>query len=288
MNSGAPLALGALGALVVGTELWARSGAQGSFAYADDPGQPEAPGPLPAGPLTPGPLTPGPLTSGQRLGLALLLTAGATGLTVWAGRRTLAQIAQTPFAQAVLSDPLAVLDPTATPASASPSAAPASSVSLPAGVSAKSGVVWSDAALQFIRRFRQNVPPEVTILVNSATRTPESQAAAMVTKYQYAEARGAGGGAADIRQTYGSKAESFLAVPVTVESWANVVRQLHDSGRGFRDGHLGGTAVDIHIKTLPPAWIPLLVAGARLAGGSPTVEANPPHLHIDGFSRTLS
>jgi hypothetical protein len=132
------------------------------------------------------------------------------------------------------------------------------------------------------------VPSEVTLLVNSATRTPEAQASAMVAKYQYAEARGSGGGAADIRKTYGSKAEDFLAVPVTVEGWARIVRELHDSGRAFRDGHLEGTAVDVHIKTLPPSWISLLVEGARRAGGSPTIETNPPHLHVDGFSRGIA
>ena len=159
---------------------------------------------------------------------------------------------------------------------------------LPSGVIVKAGVVWSDAALQFIRRFRQKVPSEVTILVNSVTRTPEAQASAMVTKYQYAEARSPGGGAADIRKTYGSKAESFLSTPVTVENWARIVRELHDSGRAFRDGHLEGTAMDVHIKTLPPSWIPLLIEGARRAGGSPVIEANPPHLHVDGFSRAIA
>lgn len=199
------------------------------------------------------------LGSGQRVGLGLLVIAGVAGLATWAVR---------------LKGPDPQLD-------AGTVKAPSG---LSPGVTVKAGVVWSDAALQFIRRLRENVPSEVPILVNSAVRTPEAQAAAMVTKYWYAENRKTGGGAVDIRQTYGSKAEAFLAVPVTVENWARVVRELHDSGRGFRDGHLGGTAVDIHIKTLPTAFVSLLVEGVRRAGGQPTIEANPPHLHVDGFS----
>ena len=203
----------------------------------------------------------------RQTGLGLLLLAGA-GILIYRSRSTATKgVPAWPFSE--------------------PSTPSAPAPALPAGVVAKAGVVWSDPARAFIARMRDLLPTEVPMIVNSVTRTPESQASAMVTKYQYAEARQPGGGAADIRATYGTKAEAFLAVPVTVESWARVVRSLYESGRGFRDGHLQGTAVDLHIKTLPAAYVPLLVDAARRAGGSPTVEQNPPHLHVEGLSRSL-
>lgn len=214
----------------------------------------------------------------RQTGLGLLLLAGA-GAMLYRARSTRAATETTGAPMWPLSDKGA--------SSAPPSRAPSvpASSALPAGVVAKSGVVWSEPSRAFVARMRAFLPPEVPMIVNSVTRTPESQAAAMVTKYQYAESRQPGGGAADIRATYGTKAEAFLSVPVTVESWARVVRSLYESGRGFQDGHLKGTAVDLHIKTLPSAHVPLLVDAARRAGGSPTVEQNPPHLHIDGLDR---
>lgn len=210
----------------------------------------------------------------RQTGLGLLLLAGA-GVLLYRSRSTRA--VEGASDTGAPASPFSPSEPAAPPAPA-----------LPAGIVAKSGVVWSEPARAFLTRMRALLPPEVPMIVNSVTRTPERQAAAMVTKYEYAERQRPGGGAADIRSTYGTKAEAFLSVPVTVESWTRVVRSLYESGRGFQDGHLKGTAVDLHIKTLPTQYVPLLVDAARRAGGSPTVEQNPPHLHIDGLDRRIA
>jgi len=181
-----------------------------------------------------------------------------------------------------------------TPTSPAPASAPTSRpvpapLGVPEGVSVNSGVKWTPGALAFIHKLRAATPSWVPIHVNSVIRTPESQAQAMVDKYNYAEARSPGGGAADIRNTYGSKAERFLSSrPYTSENWARVVRELRDSGQGFTTGHLAGSAVDVKIRDLTASQVEALKAAVARVGGRPSLESSPPHLHVDRFSMVVT
>ena len=150
------------------------------------------------------------------------------------------------------------------------------------------GVKWTQGALAFVHKLRAAVPSSVPIHINSVVRTPESQAIAMLDKYKYAESRSPGGGAADLRQVYGAKAESFLSArPYTVDNWARVVRELHDSGRGFTTGHLAGSAVDVKILDLSESQVQDLKSSVYRVGGKPSLESSPPHLHVDHFSMVV-
>jgi hypothetical protein len=210
-----------------------------------------------------------------RQGVGLLVLAGAGALALYTSREKV---------RPVYRDVRDAVRETL-PAPPVPAPEPSTVVTedrLPAGVTQQSGVVWSPSALAFVRRMRALLPPEVRLEVTSVTRSPERQASAMLAKYQYAEARKSGGGAEEIRAIYGSKAEAFLAAtPYTQARWAAVVRDLQARNLGFRSGHLLGTAVDLHTRTLPSAHIPLLLDAARRAGGTTLLEENPPHLHID-------
>lgn len=210
-----------------------------------------------------------------RQGVGLLVLAGAGALALYANRskvRPAYREVRDTVREALPASPVPTPEPSAV----------LTEDRLPAGVTQQSGVMWSPSALAFVRRMRALLPSEVRLEVTSVTRTPERQAAAMLTKYEYAEARKPGGGAEEIRAIYGSKAGAFLAAtPYTHERWAAVIRDLQARNLGFRTGHLIGTSVDFHTRTLPSAHIPLLVEAARQAGGKPMVETAPPHLHVD-------
>jgi hypothetical protein len=243
--SGTWLTLGAVGALALGSELSVAEDARGS-------------------------------TNRQaRVGMGLLLLAGAGGVLYWNRaqvRPVLREVRDT------VRETLPDLPP--------PTVEPVVEVQeggLPPGVSVQSNVVWSPSTLAFVRKMRSLLPSEVKLEISSATRTPERQAAAMLTKYQDAEKkRGPGGGAREIEDIYGSKAKYFLeAKPYTKERWAEVVRYIQTNRLGFRTGHLVGTAVDIHTRTLPKEQVDLLVQAAQRAGGKTLLETYPPHLHVE-------
>lgn len=241
--NGLPLALGSVGLLALGSFRSEPSTGEGSFDRR------------------------------TQAGLGLLLLAGAGGIlylnrarvrpVYWKMRDTVRE--QLPSEPPPMPEPVV----------------PVAEEGLPAGVRQQSGVVWSPSALAFVRKMRALLDPRVKLEVTSVTRTPERQANAMLTKYAYAEKRRAGGGAAEIRKIYGSKADAFLsAKPYTKEVWAQVVRDLQARNLGFRSGHLMGTAIDLHTASLSSSEVQLLIDAAQRAGGKTLLENSPPHLHV--------
>ena len=148
------------------------------------------------------------------------------------------------------------------------------------GVTESDGVVWNDVTERFVRRLRQVLDPAIPLHITSAVRTPETQAGAMIKKYNI-------GGAEEIRKIYGKKSEYFLSQPATESSWAGVVRDLIDKGI-LPSRHLKGDAVDIRTRNLSSGEIDALIAAAIKAGAGKTLlETRPPHLHIDRISEPM-
>lgn len=144
------------------------------------------------------------------------------------------------------------------------------------GVTTSSGVVWTSETENFSRRLRDALDPSVPLHITSALRTPETQARAMLKKYEL-------GGPREMRKIYGRKAEYFLSSPKDASSWARIVKDLQDQGKGFTSGHLMGNAIDIRTRNLSSEQIRELMSTVERLGGRTLLEKNPPHLHVDGI-----
>ena len=154
------------------------------------------------------------------------------------------------------------------------------SVNIP-NVTQSSGVVWNEVTESFVRRLREVLPASIPLHITSAVRTPETQASAMIKKHSI-------GGAREIRKIYGEKAEDFLAAPVSVSSWASVVRDLIRQ-EILPSHHLTGDAIDIRTRDLSSDQIEELIKACKKVGARKTLlETKPPHLHVDSFGDSSS
>lgn len=148
--------------------------------------------------------------------------------------------------------------------------------SLPAGVTAGSGVALNAAQVDFLRRLRARVPADVPLHVTSGTRTAEDQARALVTKRDLGD---------DLRALYRSNRaviDEVLAVPNRVDAIAAVLRRNAQAGRVL-SRHMRGDAVDLRNRNLNPAQRQTILAAAGALGAKAFEEAKPPHIHIEGI-----
>ncbi len=148
--------------------------------------------------------------------------------------------------------------------------------SLPAGVTAGSGVALNAAQVDFLRRLRARVPADVPLHVTSGTRTVEAQARALVDKRDLGD---------DLRALYRSNRaiiDEVLAVPNRVDAVAAVVRRHALAGR-ILSRHMRGDAIDLRSRNLTPDQRQAVLAAAGALGAKAFEEAKPPHIHIEGI-----
>jgi len=111
----------------------------------------------------------------------------------------------------------------------------------------------------------------INLVVTSAERTPESQAAAMLAKYQAK-------GKAELYKVYArNKAiiDKLLAAPKTQSAWASIIKK-----EGTRlSKHLWKGALDLRIRNLTATQVDKLKAAVTATGGKPYLEYD--HLHVD-------
>lgn len=146
------------------------------------------------------------------------------------------------------------------------------------GITVNDGVRLTPVLVAYLNRLRAALPAAVPLHVNSGVRTPSEQADAMWTKYQEAEAKGTGGGAAELIATYGAKADALFQVAHT--EWAALVEQAQADGTLF-SRHLTGDALDVRTRDLTDSARADLIAAVKATGARPLYEGTPPHLHID-------
>jgi hypothetical protein len=144
------------------------------------------------------------------------------------------------------------------------------------GVMQKSGVVWTDATLEFTKRMRAALDRTVPLTITSAARSDREQASAMLNKWNL-------GGDSELRKIYGKKAEEFIAAPKTLDAWEQIIKDRNSRSQRTSP-HMRGVAVDIRTKDLSSSQVDALISAARAAGGRTLLEDTPEHLHVDGFS----
>ena len=151
--------------------------------------------------------------------------------------------------------------------------------SLPPGVTGAGGLVLNAGQTAFLGALRRAVPG-IPLYVTSGTRTPERQAAAMVTKRSLGE---------DLRSLYQSKdiAGALMAAPNTVPAMAAILRRYMAQGR-FLSRHMRGDAVDIRSRNLTVAQRNAVMSAARRLGARPGYETTPPHIHIGSVGGAIS
>ena len=151
---------------------------------------------------------------------------------------------------------------------------------LPPGVTGNSGLVLNDGQVAFLRALRAAVPG-VPMHVTSATRTPERQAAALVTKRNLGE---------DLRNLYRANSDiaaALMAAPNTTSAMAAIIRRYMNQGR-FLSRHMRGDAVDLRSRNLSVEQRNALIAGAKRLGARAIYEPRPPHIHIERIGGTVS
>jgi hypothetical protein len=154
------------------------------------------------------------------------------------------------------------------------------SLTLPPGVTGNAGLVLNSGQVAFLRALRAAVPG-VPMHVTSATRTPERQAAALVTKRSMGE---------DLRRTYRSNADiaaALMAAPNTTSAMAAIIRRYMGQGR-FLSRHMRGDAVDLRSRNLSVEQRNALIAGAQRLGARAIYETTPPHIHIERIGGSIS
>lgn len=151
---------------------------------------------------------------------------------------------------------------------------------LPPGVTGNAGLVLNASQAAFLAALRRAVPG-VPMHVTSATRTPERQAAALVTKRSMGE---------DLRSLYRSNrdiADALMAAPNTTSAMAAVIRRYMAQGR-YLSRHMRGDAVDLRSRNLSAAQREAIIAAASRLGARAIYETTPPHIHIERVGSGLS
>jgi hypothetical protein len=151
---------------------------------------------------------------------------------------------------------------------------------LPPGVTGNAGLVLNAAQGAFLRALRGALPG-VPMHVTSATRTPEAQAAALVTKRRLGE---------DLRSLYRSSrdiADALMAAPNTVPAMAAVIRRYMAQGR-YLSRHMRGDALDLRSRNLSASQREAVISAAARLGARAVYETTPPHIHIEQVGSGLS
>ena len=151
---------------------------------------------------------------------------------------------------------------------------------LPAGVTGNRGLSLNAGQVAFLRALRAAVPG-VPLHVTSATRTPERQAAALVTKRKLGE---------DLRRLYrsnGDIAAALMAAPNTTSAMAAIIRRYMNAGR-YLSRHMRGDAVDLRTRNLSGAQRQQVLSAAGRLGARAIYETTPAHIHIERIGGTLS
>jgi len=133
------------------------------------------------------------------------------------------------------------------------------------------------AQIVFVARVQSHLPKGFPLVVNSYGRTPRAQASAMLAKY--AKAGGGATGAQELYDTYADDAaiRDLLSRPHTEEAWgARIAERYPRLSR-----HLWAGAVDFKTADLTRAQEHQLEAAVVAAGGRPSLESTPAHLHVD-------
>jgi hypothetical protein len=149
---------------------------------------------------------------------------------------------------------------------------------VPPGVLAAGTPVLTPRQVAFLRLLRERVPASIPLTVTSATRTPEAQARAMITKVQQGD---------NIRALYGKKVESLLSLPLDTSAWAKRIEDLYASGVRMSD-HMGGNALDLRNRDYSSTDQQTVVNAARALGAKVVVESTPPHIHIEDLPTSAS
>ena len=151
---------------------------------------------------------------------------------------------------------------------------------LPTGVGGDDRLTLNAGQIKFLASLRRAVPASVPIYVTSATRTPEQQAAALVTKRNLGDNLYALYRRDDI-------VKELMAVPNTTAAMAAVIRKW--MGRNvYLSRHMRGDALDIRSKDIQPAQIQAIMAAARGLASKAILESTPPHIHVESIGGTLS
>jgi len=151
---------------------------------------------------------------------------------------------------------------------------------LPPGVTGNNGLVLNDGQVAFLRRLRRAVPG-VPLHVTSATRTPEKQAAALVTKRNLGD---------DLRKLYGRNpdiADALMRAPNTTSAMAAIIRRYMDQGR-YLSRHMRGDAFDLRSRNLTAAQRQQVMSAAQQMGAKAIYETKPPHIHIERIGGAAS
>ena len=151
---------------------------------------------------------------------------------------------------------------------------------LPAGVTGNTGLVLNAGQVSFIRRLRRALPG-IPLHVTSATRTPERQAAALVTKRKLGE---------DLRKLYRRNpdiADALMQAPNTTAGMAAVIRRYMNQGR-YLSRHMRGDAFDLRSRNLTVAQRNQIIATAQQMGAKAIYEPRPPHIHIERIGGVAS
>jgi len=151
---------------------------------------------------------------------------------------------------------------------------------LPAGVTGNNGLVLNDGQVAFMRRLRRAVPG-VPLHVTSATRTPERQAAALVTKRNLGD---------DLRRLYrqnGDIADALMRAPNTTSAMAAIIRRYMNQGR-YLSRHMRGDAFDLRSRNLTAAQRSQVMSAAQRMGAKAIYETKPPHIHIERIGGAAS
>ncbi len=136
-------------------------------------------------------------------------------------------------------------------------------------IATKAGVKLTSAQRSYLETLQKAVGFVIT--ATSGGRTPEEQAAAMLSKLKAK-------GEAELRKVYRSNLpiiEEMLQSPRTVAAWAAVIRE---KGMGL-SRHLFSKAVDLRTKNLTPEQVAKLKKSVTATGGRPYEEYD--HLHVD-------
>lgn len=139
------------------------------------------------------------------------------------------------------------------------------------GIFAKSGVSVTPAMVQWLTALRGRVPAHVPIVVTDASRTPWTQATAMLSKLTRGE---------DLRALYKDDAavDEIVGAGRNPSAMASVIANQVARGR-FISRHLTGDALDLRTAGMAVGDVQAVISAARSLGSSTLDESD--HLHVE-------
>jgi hypothetical protein len=155
--------------------------------------------------------------------------------------------------------------------------------SLPPGVSGNPKALLNKNHIAFLVALRRALPASIPLYVNSGTRTPEQQAAALKTKRDMGD---------NLYKLYRADyiVKELMAAPNTVAGMAPIIRKWANKGV-YMSRHMRGDALDFSIwrgGKLTKRQIDTVMAAAKRLGAKAIYESKPPHIHVEAIGGTLS